>query len=734
MRPKRDYNAGENKSNVNARPGDPLPSTATPNSVAAAARAALRQTRQVLLGAAALFALLTAAYLWSSWKQASREAWGELRGLSNLAQSTAQIHFDQYARGMEQLSAQVLLLQQSGKDTSLMPLLEAFLHAYPDLTGVVLVRPDGRLLTSSAAPDAATQRKFNTNPKLMQMLAAMRERRGLQFFPPVISPLTHVPVIRLGYPALDQDGKVGFYVVAGLNLERQTLLWRSLLTKEQADSGFGLGIMSQEGRLLERWPLPPLPAPQLVEFLGQVRSGAIHQALLRNPGAQQAPIAGRLNIGQGEIFWGMFKRLQGYPAAAFVVMPRALAVQGWWRRVRLPLLLEVLAVAGFAWLVRRTLKVQQQVLALTLERRAQEERQAAQHARLERLQGLYQALLSAGDVILKSSSDIAMLNDICSHLAQCGLFAAAWVARPDAEGRFHSLAASAADAYGSVEQLALSAQDATGPVGRAWLSGRLEYNNDHRDDPSLASRLVTLQSKGWVSGVAVPLRRGGKPYAILGLAGRQIGMFDDEVLALAAQVGRQLGGGLDELDLKLSLEEERSKQGFLARHDALTGLPNRLALLERLPQALARARRSKTLLAIGIMDLDDFKPVNDTWGHAAGDAILQELGRRLRGAVRETDLVARLGGDEFAFILEGLTQMACLPIALARIHATVEEPFILAGGRSARVGLSLGVTLYPQDGADVDTLLSHADTALYGIKANKSGRTGWWQQWQPPAP
>ena len=432
MRPKRDYNAGENKSNVNARPGDPLPSTATPNSVAAAARAALRQTRQVLLGAAALFALLTAAYLWSSWKQASREAWGELRGLSNLAQSTAQIHFDQYARGMEQLSAQVLLLQQSGKDTSLMPLLEAFLHAYPDLTGVVLVRPDGRLLTSSAAPDAATQRKFNTNPKLMQMLAAMRERRGLQFFPPVISPLTHVPVIRLGYPALDQDGKVGFYVVAGLNLERQTLLWRSLLTKEQADSGFGLGIMSQEGRLLERWPLPPLPAPQLVEFLGQVRSGAIHQALLHNPGAQQAPIAGRLNIGQGEIFWGMFKRLQGYPAAAFVVMPRALAVPGWWRRVRLPLLLEVLAVAGFAWLVRRTLKVQQQALALTLERRAQEERQAAQHARLERLQGLYQALLSAGDVILKSSSDIAMLNDICSHLAQCGLFAAAWVARLDA--------------------------------------------------------------------------------------------------------------------------------------------------------------------------------------------------------------------------------------------------------------------------------------------------------------
>lgn len=710
-----------------------MPSAATPDSVAAAARAALRQTRQVLAGAAALFVLLTAAFLWNAWKQATHEAWGELAAISNLAQATAQIHFDQYSRGMEQLSAQVLLLRQARGDTSLMPLLQAFLHAYPDLSGVVLVRPDGKLLTSSAAPDAATERQFNANPKLMQMLAAMREREGLQFFPPVISPLTHAPVIRLAYPVHETDGKVGFYVVAGLNLERQTTLWRSLLTREEADSGFGLGIISRDGFLLERWPLPALPPEQLVEFLGQPRSGAIHQALLHHPRAQQGRISGALNVGGSSVYWGMFKRLQGYPAAAFVVMPRAVAVGGWWHRVRLPLLLEVLAAAGIAWLMRRTLRAQKQALALTLERRAQEERQAAQHARLERQQGLYQALLSAGDVILKSSNDVAMLNGICSHLAQCGLFAAAWVVQPDATGRFHGLAASAADAYGGVEQLALSAQDATGPVGRAWLSGRLEYNNDHRDDPSLASRLAILQSKGWVSGVAVPLRRGGKPYAILGLAGRQVGMFDEEVLTLAAQIGGQLGQGLDELDLKRNLEEERSKQGYLARHDALTGLPNRLALLESLPQALARARRHKTLLAVGIMDLDEFKPVNDTWGHAAGDQILQELGRRLAGAVRETDLVARLGGDEFAFMLEGLTQPECLPIALARIHATVEHPFELSGGRSARVGLSLGVTLYPQDDADTDALLSHADTALYDIKAGKGRRANWWQLWRSPA-
>ena len=261
----------------------------------------------------------------------------------------------------------------------------------------------------------------------------------------------------------------------------------------------------------------------------------------------------------------------------------------------------------------------------------------------------------------------------------------------------------------------------------------MQYNNDHRSDPSLASRRALLQEKGWVAGVAAPIRRNDAQYAVLGLAGSQVGMFDEEVLALVAQIAQQLGQGLDELDLKHNLEQERSKQGYLARHDALTGLPNRMALLERLPQALARARRNKTLLAVGIMDLDDFKPVNDTWGHAAGDAVLRQLGRRLPAAVRETDLVARLGGDEFAFILEGLGRAEDLPVALARIHAAVTTPFTLSAGSSARVDLSLGVTLYPQDDAETDALLSHADTALYEIKAAKPARPHWWRLWGPPA-
>lgn len=710
-----------------------MPTDSSAAEVLVAARTALKHTRQILLGAVLLAVLLTAGYLWNSWLETARDAWSELQGLSNLARSNAQIHFTQYARGMKLLAAQVQQRRQDGGDRSLMPLLQAFLDAYPDLSGVNLVLPDGRLLESTAAPDRKTAQRFSANPKLMQIIAAMRNRSGLQFFPPVISPLTHVPVIRLGYPVRARDGQIRFYIVAGLNLARQTESWHSLLTADEIRNHFTVGVVSDDGYLLIGWPMPALSPERLVEFLNQRRTGAVRAAMLRHPELPQAPVVGRLNIGPPIVHWGIFARLRGFPCASVVLMPRSVVVKRWWRRVWFPLLLESFALVGGAWLIRRTLRVQKQVLALTVERQAHERRQAAQRARLERLQGLYQALLSAGDVILKSSADIAMLNDICRHLAQCGLFVDAWVVRPDAEGRFHSLAASAADTAGSVERLALSVRDPSGPVARAWLNDRLEYNNDHRDDPSLASRRAQLDARGWVSGVAIPIHRGGKPYAILGLAGGQVGLFDAEVLTLAAQIGRQLSQGLDELDHKQSLEDERGKQGYLARHDALTGLPNRLAYTEQLPRALARARRHKSLLAVGIMDLDDFKPINDTWGHATGDEVLRELGRRLLAAVRETDLAARLGGDEFAFLLEGLSQADCLPRALARIHAAVEAPFVLSGGRSARVGLSLGVTLYPYDDAEADALLSHADTALYEIKARKGARAHWWRLWQPPA-
>ncbi len=167
-----------------------------------------------------------------------------------------------------------------------------------------------------------------------------------------------------------------------------------------------------------------------------------------------------------------------------------------------------------------------------------------------------------------------------------------------------------------------------------------------------------------------------------------------------------------------------------ALHDALSQLPNRRALEEHLPRALARARRTGKAVAVGLIDLDDFKPVNDTLGHEAGDALLRAFAQRLSARMRDADLLARVGGDEFVVVLEDLDEhdlQAQLESMLARLHRAVEAPFDLGGEHPARVGMTLGLAAWPRDGGDADSLLRQADAALYQLKACKLDRPSWWQ-------
>ncbi len=168
-----------------------------------------------------------------------------------------------------------------------------------------------------------------------------------------------------------------------------------------------------------------------------------------------------------------------------------------------------------------------------------------------------------------------------------------------------------------------------------------------------------------------------------------------------------------------------------ATHDALTGLPNRDGLRLVFDQALARTERQERLLAVGFLDVDDFKPVNDTYGHDVGDTLLKEMARRLKDAKRRTDTVARLGGDEFVLLLEGLRGMNELDQVLARLQAAIAQPFLIQG-KEVNLQASLGLTIYPFDEADTDLLLRHADQAMYAAKArHERGREGWVQLYHP---
>lgn len=166
--------------------------------------------------------------------------------------------------------------------------------------------------------------------------------------------------------------------------------------------------------------------------------------------------------------------------------------------------------------------------------------------------------------------------------------------------------------------------------------------------------------------------------------------------------------------------EERIRT--LALQDALTGLPNRLNLNERIEQALDHARRDHRPFALLFLDLDGFKAINDTLGHDAGDELLIEVADRLVGAVRETDVVARLGGDEFVILLHDVDD-APVPVAIAeKIIATLARPAHLERG-IARIGTSIGIALYPRHGVTRELMLKAADEAMYTAK--RAGRGVW---------
>jgi diguanylate cyclase (GGDEF)-like protein/PAS domain S-box-containing protein len=161
---------------------------------------------------------------------------------------------------------------------------------------------------------------------------------------------------------------------------------------------------------------------------------------------------------------------------------------------------------------------------------------------------------------------------------------------------------------------------------------------------------------------------------------------------------------------------------YLAHHDPLTGLPNRTLLQDRLSQALIKGNRNESLVAVLFIDLDKFKPINDTLGHRMGDLLLQAVAERLKGCVREEDTVARLGGDEFTIVLEDLYVAEDAAKVAQKIISTLFQPFVIEGHK-LNIGASIGISVFPLHGQDAESLIKNADQAMYKIK--ESGRNNY---------
>ncbi|RRS04927.1 EAL domain-containing protein [Aquabacterium soli] len=210
-----------------------------------------------------------------------------------------------------------------------------------------------------------------------------------------------------------------------------------------------------------------------------------------------------------------------------------------------------------------------------------------------------------------------------------------------------------------------------------------------------------------------------KEWALLRPDGRRI-MAELSVTELRDEQGRMNGYLAMAQDISARTEAEQQLQ-HQAQHDALTGLPNRNMLQEQLKSAVLHAERHQQPLALMFLDLDRFKKINDTLGHHVGDNVILEVGRRLRTAMRTSDIVARLGGDEFVVLLPQISQMDDGVVVAHKVLELFNEP-LRVGPHELRLTPSIGLVVYPTHGTDAATLMRHADLAMYQAKNHGRNR------------
>jgi diguanylate cyclase (GGDEF)-like protein/PAS domain S-box-containing protein len=231
-----------------------------------------------------------------------------------------------------------------------------------------------------------------------------------------------------------------------------------------------------------------------------------------------------------------------------------------------------------------------------------------------------------------------------------------------------------------------------------------------KPSPNIMELAVQTNRTVELSANCILIRRDGKE-----------SLIEDSAAPIHDRSGMTTGAVIVFHDVSMS-KAITQEMAYLAQHDSLTDLPNRILLADRLSQAIATARRNTTRVGLMYLDLDGFKKINDSMGHSAGDKILQSVATRLRGCVRNSDTVSRQGGDEFVVLLQEISHAADAGITARKVLTALTSPPLLDDG-GPPISVSVGLSTYPEDGDDAETLIHNADTAMYQAKAE--GRNGY---------
>jgi len=338
-------------------------------------------------------------------------------------------------------------------------------------------------------------------------------------------------------------------------------------------------------------------------------------------------------------------------------------------------------------------------------------------------------LIACNQALVRATKETALLTDICRIVRQIGGYPYVWVGYADnALGRKVTPVAWAEAQEGSLSQMVDhiswdESDNAKGVTGVAIRGGHTTIVQDIQSNGLYAPWREFIMRHGILSAMSLPLKAGNKTFGALTMYSQQTGMFTRDEIRIAEELADNVAYGITALRADAARIHYAQQLEHNATHDVLTGLANRTLLSDRLKQAIASARRFGKLVAVLLLDLDDFKGVNDSLGHEAGDALLQAVARRLRAAVRESDTVARLGGDEFVIVMPDLAIADDVVIVASKILALLSQGFS-TGGEEIHIGGSIGISLYPHDGEHEDVLMKNVDLAMYHVK--QGGRAGYY--------
>lgn len=336
-----------------------------------------------------------------------------------------------------------------------------------------------------------------------------------------------------------------------------------------------------------------------------------------------------------------------------------------------------------------------------------------QEEKIARLSRIHALLSEVNSMIVRTRDRHELFAQSCRIAVEHGGFRLACVGLLDAAGGRMRLAAKAGLEDGMAQDAWLTARDGGAPDGclsaEQVLRGKLPaVCNDIGSDTRTAPWREEALRGGYRSMALFPLHAGERAIGIFALYAAETGLFDTEEMKLLTELAEDVSFTLDYI-------EKEERVNYLAYYDALTGLPNRSLLQERASQEMIHARRAGRLLAVLFVDLDRFKVVNDSLGHPAGDELLKAVASRLGASVREGDTVARVGGDEFIVLLTDLRQAGDVALVARKLMDGFRRPFAV-NGRELFQSMSVGASVFPQDGDCFETLMQHADTAMFTAK------------------